>query len=484
MTTEPPSRAAPPAPQATTLHAVARKPPAAVSGDTPLSQALALMNGRRIGALVVVDAAGAALGILTRGDVLERVTMPQLSLDTPVSKVMSAPVRTLDAGASAQDAVLMMSRHAIRHLPVTERGRVVGIVSERDLLTLQRPSTERLSDTIHAAHSVDELRTVAHEIRRFAGELLAQGVGAHQLTKLISHLNDVLTERLVQLIADAHRLSLQRACWLSFGSEGRSEQTIATDQDNGLVFDSEAPARDRAAWLAFAGDVNEALDACGYPLCKGNVMASNPQCCLTSAEWCARFLGWIEHGAPQDLLNASIYFDVRPLAGRTELAQPMLDLVFSRPAQVPRFIKQMAENALFRRPPLNWLGVIDSQEVDGRAMVNLKLQGTAIFVDAARLYALAHGVAQTSTLRRFEAVGPMLHAEPHESEGWIAAFEFLQKLRLQVQVMSNPSGGAVAADHLNLAEVPALNDIDRRVLKESFRVARRLQQRMELDYQR
>jgi len=484
MTTEPLPHAAPPVPQATTLHAVARKPPAAVSGDTPLAQALALMHGRRIGSLVVVDAAGAALGILTRGDVVERVTLPQLSLGVPVSQVMSSPVRTLDIAASAQDAVLLMSRHGFRHVPVTDEGRVVGIVSERDLLSLQRPSTEGLSDAIHAAHGVDELRVAAQDIRRFAGELLAQGVGAHQLTKLISHLNDVLTDRLVHLTADAHGLSLERACWLSFGSEGRSEQTIATDQDNGLVFDSDAPARDRPAWLAFAGDVNEALDACGYPLCKGNVMASNPECCLTSAEWCARFLGWIEHGAPEDLLNASIYFDVRPLAGRVELAQPMLDLVFSRPAKVPRFVKQMADNALFRRPPLNWFGAIDALEVDGRSMVNLKLQGTAIFVDVARLYALAHGVAQTSTRQRFEAIAPMLRAEPHESEGWIAAFEFLQKLRLQVQVQPAAAGNANADDRLNMAEVSALNDVDRRVLKESFRIARRLQQRMELDYQR
>ena len=332
--------------------------------------------------------------------------------------------------------------------------------------------------------SVDELRVAAADIRSFAGELLAQGVGAHQLTKLISHLNDVLTEQLVRLTADAHRLSLDRGCWLAFGSEGRSEQTIATDQDNGLVFESDAPELDRPAWLAFAGAVNEALDACGYPLCRGNVMASNPECCLTSAEWCARFSAWIEHGAPEDLLNASIYFDVRPLAGNVVLAQPMLDLVCNRAEEVPRFVKQMAENALFRRPPLNWLGAIDSRDVDGRSMVNLKLQGTAIFVDAARLYALAHGIAQTSTRRRFEAVAPMLGVEPHESEGWIAAFEFLQMLRLQVQVQPAAPSNTTAADHLNLAEVAALNDIERRVLKESFRVARRLQQRMELDYQR
>jgi CBS domain-containing protein len=490
MTTEPLPHAAPPVPQATTLHAVARKPPAAVSGDTPLAQALALMHGRRIGSLVVVDAAGAALGILTRGDVVERVTLPQLSLGVPVSQVMSSPVRTLDIAASAQDAVLLMSRHGFRHVPVTDEGRVVGIVSERDLLSLQRPSTEGLSDAIHAAHGVDELRVAAQDIRRFAGELLAQGVGAHQLTKLISHLNDVLTDRLVHLTADAHGLSLERACWLSFGSEGRSEQTIATDQDNGLVFDSDAPARDRPAWLAFAGDVNEALDACGYPLCKGNVMASNPDCCLTGDEWALRFADWIEHGAPEDLLQASIYFDFRPLAGNAALLQPLQATVHSGGAMPPRFIKQLAQNALLRRVPLNWRGAIDARPRDGQHLLDLKMNGTAIVVDAARLFALAHGVAATGTRERLAAAAQAMNVPARESQAWISGFEFLQLLRLRVQLQRQAGSAAESlrpADpdaNPNLLDIDSLDELDLRLLKETLRVARGLQQRMELDYQR
>jgi CBS domain-containing protein len=330
-------------------------------------------------------------------------------------------------------------------------------------------------------NDVAGLRLVAEDIRRFARNLLGQGIGARQLTELISHLHDMMTERLVHIVADRHSVDLQQACWLAFGSEGRSEQTIATDQDNGLVFESDAPQRDRPRWLAFARGVNEALDACGYPLCRGNVMASNPQCCLTSGEWLARFNHWTEHGAPSDLLNASIYFDLRPLAGRIELALPLQALVHGHAASVPRFVKQLAENALSRRPPLSWLGRLGARNVEGHAVVDLKLHGTAIFVDAARLYALALGVAQTNTRRRFEAIAPMLKIEPRESEGWTSAFEFLQMLRLQAQIGPD---GAAPNQRPNLIDVAALNDMDREVLKDCLRVARRLQQRIELDYQR
>jgi CBS domain-containing protein len=464
------------------LRSLARRAPVSVAPATPLAEALALMHATHVGSLLVLDTAGAAVGILTRHDILGRVALPQLPLATPIAQVMSAPVHTLDAACTAQDAALLMSRHGMRHVPVTEAGRVVGIVSERDLFALQRLSITQISTALASAADLDALRALAGEIRRLARNLLGQGVRARQLTELISHLNDRLTERLVVLCAARHGLDLQRACWLAFGSEGRSEQTVATDQDNGLVFASDDPVRERPRWLAFAHEVNEALAACGYPLCKGGVMASNPACCLSADEWAARFTDWMEHGAPEDLLNASIFFDLRPIAGNPSLAEPLRALIGRAAARLPRFQHQLALNALARRPPLNWLGGIDARHLDGRDVVDLKLQGSAVFVDAARVYALAHGVGATSTRLRLEAAGRAIGLEPQESEAWVGAFEFLQLLRLQVQ-LDAASRGAVDGS-ANRIEPAALNDIDRRMLKESLHVARRLQQRIELDYRR
>ena len=221
---------------------------------------------------------------------------------------------------TAQDAALLMSRHGIRHVPVADdAGRVVGMLSERDLFALQRLSLKQVSSAIRAPPMCRRCSRWLPTSAALRATCSARACSARQLTELISHLNDVLTERLVTLIAGQHHIDLARVCWLAFGSEGRCEQTIATDQDNGIVFASDDAPRERARLLAFARDVNEALDACGYPLCKGNVMASNPECCLTQAEWLARFSSWIDHGAPEDLLNASIYFDLRPLAGAARL---------------------------------------------------------------------------------------------------------------------------------------------------------------------
>ena len=464
----------------TPLGELMRGQPFGVEPATPLSQALQAMHERRIGSVLVLTADGQAQGILTRHDILGRVTLKGRSLDTPIADVMTAPVHTLGVTDTAQDAAMLMSRESVRHVPVTDGARVVGIISERDLFALQRLSLKQVSTAIRAARNVDTLVNVAADIRRFATNLLGQGVAARQLTELISHLNDVLTERLVQVIAQDDGVDMRTACWLSFGSEGRSEQTISTDQDNGLVFESDDAAAERPRWLAFARRVNEALDRCGYPLCTGNIMASNPECCLTPVEWRERFSHWIDQGEPEHLLKSSIFFDMRPLAGHLDLAQALGDHVRECAAHVPRFLKQMAANALANRAPLNWHGGIETREVDGHRMVDLKLHGTMMFVDAARLYALANGVGARSTRARFEAVGKALAVPAHESEGWIGAFEYLQMLRLRTQI----AHGKSASGNPNTVAFDTLNDIDRRVLQETYRTARRLQQRIELDWSR
>ena len=458
------------------LGSLPRRALVSCAPHAPLAQVLQLMQRRRVGSVLVLDEAGAALGIFTRHDLLERVALAQPPMTTPIAELMTQPVHTLDAAHSLQDAALLMSRHGLRHVPVTEFGRVVAMVSERDLFALQRLTLLRIGSRLRDATDLQELVAAAPDIRHLAHALLAQGLSARALTELISHLNDLLTERAVQLVAGQQGQDLRRACWLAFGSEGRSEQTIATDQDNGLVFASDDPAADRPRWLALGQQVNDTLAACGYPLCKGLIMAGQPDCCLTVDEWVERFSRWIDHGAPEDLLKASIYFDLRPLAGALSLAQPLRDAVRTRAAQLPRFARQLAQNALRNGPRLNWRGALDPQRDGVHEWVDLKLNGTMIFVDAARLYALALGVGATGTRARFEAVGAALQIDVRESQAWVGAFEFLQMLRLCVQ--------ACAGEHPNRLDLNTLNHIDRRMLKESFRAAQRLQQRMTLDYMR
>jgi CBS domain-containing protein len=451
--------------------------PLTIGPNQSLREALTLIHEKNVGSILVVEDKHTILGILTRYDVLARVTLSNLDLNMPISAVMTPDVKTLTVDDTAEIAGLLMSRLNIRHLPILDRGELVGIISERDLFSLQRLSLSNISSGIRRADALAQLKQSADDIRAFALNLLGQGVQARQLTSLISHLNDVLTARLIEIYAAKHQLDMTQFAWIALGSEGRSEQTIATDQDNALVFSDAAPASQREVYLRFAGEVNQALNECGYPLCKGNIMASNPKLCLSQQEWLTRFSRWIEQGNPQDLLNASIFFDFRALAGNADLLIPLKDYVRTKAAAVPRFIKLLAENSLNIRVPLNWLGAIEFTEIDGKKTIDLKLQGTAIVVDVARIYSLAHGIEVMNTRERLAAVGRALNIPDAESAAWITAFEFLQTQRLAVQISK-----ARVTGNPNVIDINTLNSVDRSILKEALLKVRSLQQLLQLDY--
>ena len=350
--------------------------------ETPLREALQRMHQKRIGSMLVpTSPAGEPVAILTRYDILGRITLAQVPLETPISQVMVQPVLSLTSEHTAQDAAMLMSRHGMRHVPVTRNGLAVGMVSERDLFAMQKQSLKHVSTAIRAAPDVEALQLAAQDIRRLARSLLGQGVQARQLTAMISHLNDVLTERMLGLKADQHGIDLNRLCWLSLGSEGRDEQTIATDQDNALILSNDVSDELRETFRTFARDVRSGAGCVWLPVVPRRHHGRRSRL-LPDARRMARALQALDcPGSPQDLLNASIYFDFRALTGDASLAQTLRADVVQAAQHTPRFLKQMALNALTRSVPLNWRGAIDT---DAEGTVDLKLQGAAIFVDAAR----------------------------------------------------------------------------------------------------
>jgi len=459
---------------ATPLGDLVRRPPVIVPPQATLREVFERMELERVGSVIVGDADG----IFTRQDVIGRVALPGVPLDTPIAAVMTAPLLCLEARATVAEAVLLMAQRTIRHVPVKRDGTLVGVVTERDLFVLQRQSLRGISDAIGAARSPESLVHVADDIRAWSAALVAQGVLAAFVTRLISRLNDQLTARILALLARERGIALERVCWLALGSEGREEQTIATDQDNGLILPDDATAALHDALLGFADAVNQALDACGYPLCKGGIMAGNPKWCLTAGQWRERFDDWIDRGDPESLLAANIFFDFRALAGDASLASGLRTHVTGRAASNRRFLKQMSDNAQRNGPPPSWTGnLLDKLFAGDATSVDLKLNGTAPFVDGARLLALTHRIPVTGTAERLEALAQAGVAPVGEVRGWIDSFQFLQSLRLRVQHERR-----APLDHPNRLDTRALSDIDRRILKEAFRQARKLQQRLALDF--
>ena len=463
------------------LGSLIRRQPISVPLDASVRKAIGVMDEKRIGSIIIADEEGGLpLGIFTLRDLLHRVTLPGCDLDQPIAAVMTAGVITVTPQTTAYQAALIMGRRGLRHLlVVNDDGKLIGIVSQNDLFALQRTGLSNVTSNIRDAGDLPSLQACAREIRGMALTLLGQGVSAEQLTHLISTLNDLLTLRIIELTHDEFELPQVKWCWIALGSEGRYEQTLSTDQDNGIIFDADGADVEavRASLLPFADAVNRKLDACGFPLCQGGIMASNPEWCLSQEEWRAKFSWWLHAPEPTALLNATIFFDFRPLYGDEELSSMLREWLLEATSKAALFLRLMSENALQCQPPLGMIRdfVFDNNK-EFPHTIDLKMYGSRPFVDAARIYSLGHGVALTGTAQRLRGAAEVT-SFGSGVEAMIDGFYFIQLLRLRHQhELHGEEGGA------NRINPDDLNELDRHILKEAFKQARRLQEKLRLDY--
>ncbi|MBF0212718.1 MAG: CBS domain-containing protein [Magnetococcales bacterium] len=458
----------------TPLAAIVRARPVTATPETPVRTVLREMADQHAEVAVIVDDQTQPLGIFTLTDLLQRVALDGYSTDAPISGVMTGELHPLSGKLPGSHAALEMARHGYRHVVVVEEDKVIGLVTERDLFGLQRVGLAQIAVRIHQADSVEALIQCSEEVRRLSHNLLDQGVRSEQLTQIISTLNDQLTEQILRKTAQQECLENIAFCWLALGSEGRHEQTLSSDQDNAIIF--RAPAgmpeeQARQPLLRFAQQANTLLDQCGFPLCKGGIMAGNPKWCLSLAEWEQRFLDWIASPLPEALLNATIFFDFRPLHGEHALAVALRQRVTRTARLNQRFLHLMVENALERAPPL---GLLRDFVTGADGTIDLKLSGVALFVDAARIFSLAHELMTSGTRPRLRQASRLKKIPAREVEAWNEAFDFLQHLRLRLQHAQHLQGVPIT----NKVDPDSLNELDRRFLIESLRQAGRLQKRL------
>jgi len=468
----------------TPLGELAMRHPVVCTAQTPLREAVRLMHEQQVGSIVVVDAQRYPTGIFTLRDLRQVVASADADLGAPIEQHMTVKPFYLSPQASAFDAAMAMTERHIAHVCLVENRRLCGVVSERDLFSLQRVDLVHLARTIRHAPRLDTLVSLRGEISQLVERMLAHGASSTQITQIITLLNDHTVCRVIELALAERGDPGVPFSWLCFGSEGRREQTLHTDQDNGILFEAadsvEADAI-RARLLPLAQYINQCLAQCGFTLCKGNVMAGNPDLCLSRSEWARRFAGFVREASPENLLGSSIYFDLRVVWGDEQGCEQLRQRLLDQVADNRIFQRMLAENALRQRPPVGRLRefVLTRQGNDKAATLDLKVQGLTPFVDGARLLALANGVGACNTLERLRQLVAKGVIEPLDGAAYEEAYHFIQQTRMQQHQRQ-------ARDNLpysNRLDPDSLNHLDRRILREALRQAQRLQSSLALRYQ-
>jgi CBS domain-containing protein len=450
------------------LGALAR-PALVVEPGTAIRDAAARMTEQ--GESCAVISQGADLALVSDRDLRARVATGELPIDAPVSALAHGRPLVAQTNRLALDALIDMLEANAEHVVVLDAaGSLVGVVDRLTLLDPETPSPLAIRESLQRAANVEGVARAVGDLPRLAVRLLDASVEPLEILAVLATVTDAATRRLVEIAIGELGAPPAPWAWLALGSEARREQTLATDQDNGLAYDGEGPEVEEY-FAELAERVNAALAHAGYAECRAGVMARNPGWRLSRAGWIDLFETWLRAPTRRDVHIAMIGLDVRAIAGPLPIERD-LDALLETAPQHPYFLDRLARAALELTPPTGFLRefVVESSG-EHVGTLDIKLGGVAPIVGLARLYALSAGSTARTTVERLQAAAARGSAPAETTEELGAALATLSRIRLEHQA-AQVERGATPDNHVDPRELPPST---RRELKETFRAIARAQ---------
>jgi CBS domain-containing protein len=423
------------APEVRAVHvsSLIRRPPVFVDPDAPISAAAKVMSEELVRAVLVLSPQG--LGIVTEGDLRDKVLAAGLAPDAPVSTIMTMPVRTMRSDTLAPQAAIEMMQAGVNHMPVVDaRGKVLGVVSSGSLMRLDALSPFALQWSLSVAKDEDEVVALGNRVPQLFLTLLDANLEARDVSRVLTVQNDAAVTRLLQLAIERHGAPPVAYAWLALGSVARSETTVASDQDNALAYaDTDDPTVD-AYFEKVAAEVNAGLARCGCGLDISDVLARNRVWRKSESEWIAVFADCLEHPDHSNLVRAALTFDFRRVTGELDIVKPLVELLRAAPEH-PGFLARLARTVTEVRSPLGF-----RQRLIGP--VDLKKSAALPIENLARFHGLSHRVTVSATLDRLAAIEGLGALSSETVKSLQEAFTIIWDLRLEQHAAAMAQGRA------------------------------------------
>jgi len=407
-------------------------------------------------------------GMITDKDLRQRIVAEGASTHTPLASISHGWLISIQSNESVNEAMLTMLRNNIQRLPVLHRRRPVGVVYLSDIVRYETSNSVYLVNNIFNRTSVKALARLTPEVRAGFVRLVDEGATSRMIGGAMSSVGRSLMRRLVEFAEADLGPPPVPYCFMVHGSLARNDQSIITDQDNALVLhDSFDPKRHDEYFSELARRVSDGLHVCGYPYCKGGVMATNDPWRQPLARWKRYFSDWIAKPDPQRLLHSSIFFDLDAVHGEQRFVEELQDLIAAQAKASPRFLAALARNALGRTPPLGFFRTF-VLEKDGRHnnTIDIKRRGIAPLNDVIRVHALGVGSRAQNGFDRLDEISEAGALPAGQTDKLSYALEFLSivRMRHQAQQIKNDR------EPRNAIQPEYVSSIERHNLKEAFQV--------------
>lgn len=411
-----------------------------------------LMRNKEISSLIVCDDLGQPVGIMTDRDLRSKVVADGLQPEhIEVRDVMTSPVISVNENDTLFEVLYQMSHHRIHRVGVVDdRNTLVGLINESDIIRLQNRSPQRLLRAIDESQAVADLKMVYQETEQLIVFLSRNGVRTRELVRLISLFNDQIADKLIGLLKESHFPDMgTKSTFLVLGSEGRQEQTLKTDQDNAIIIADDASEAEVQDIERFSHMLIDALIEIGVPECPGGIMAKNDFWRRKLSDWKDAVDSWIASPSGENILNFSMFSDMRSLCGDCKLAAQLRAHIVQRAEENTIFLARMAANVCLFPPPLGMFGRIKTEKVPPHnGKVDLKKAGIFALTEGVKTLALKVGVLEGSTYDKLQVLlekGILSQSQVDDIE---ASFNLLTFLRLRGQVNSAAAGQDVT-NHIN-----------------------------------
>ncbi|MFH0975850.1 MAG: putative nucleotidyltransferase substrate binding domain-containing protein [Spirochaetota bacterium] len=448
------------------------------------------MSNRGVGSAIIVDEHRMPIGILTDNDIRSKLIASGNLANVPVQEIMSRPVKSISPDAFCFEAILSMITDKIKYLTVMDGLKLIGIISEMDLMASQGNNPLAVIKGIQQSTHIDQIIWQRSNIDKSMRIILEHGGMAKDICELITTLNDYQTSKIIMLAEDemvSERFGKPPVpyAWISLGSEGRREQTMRTDQDNAIIFaDVSSPEQEKEVqqyFLTLGEKVVSGLEKSGFPRCKGGYMAINPQWCQSYSVWLKYYRNWIQtvNMSTENIMQTLIFFDFRTIYGTMDFTPGLIECITANLDTGKLFLHNMAETVIHYQPPLGFFKrLVVEKSGEYKNHLNLKLMGLGPLINAVRILALEQKIFETNTIDRINGLTKAGVLSQKDSENLLDAFNVIMLLRVRHHVNQMNEG----KEPDNYIKPDDLTIIQRNMLKEAFKTIDRLQELLRVRY--
>ncbi|MBI5441071.1 MAG: CBS domain-containing protein [Deltaproteobacteria bacterium] len=382
-----------------------------LSGEATVGHAANAMREAGAGAVIVEDQ-GRPVGIVTERDLVLRVLANNLDpKGVRLREIMSTPLYSVPSDAYLYKAMGFMRTHKVLFLPVVDDGRLVGLLSIRDVLAYSSRETLSLVERIEKADDIAALSEVRDRSQQICLSLLEDNVPATEVSQILSSVNRDLHRQaleicLRQMEAQGKGPPPLAFCLIAMGSHGRAESHFATDQDHGMIL-ADAPSERRAGSEAYFSELGarftDAMTRIGFPRCEGGVMSENRPWRRPLSEWKQELASWFSEVDPVAVRRTTVFYDFVPLWGDVSLAARLRVFVTEGVQGNHKLIRRLFEDAAHHKVPLTFFkGFVTERSGPHKGQLDLKESGLRFVVECVRILALLYGITARSTIERME----------------------------------------------------------------------------------